>query len=93
MAARLRAKENNPFCPGHTQKKKQAAQESCGYTGVSPAEATKMLRWTEHRMDEERPRAPGLLRKEGLGGDTAVCNYQIGGSLRGQINATQRNSE
>lgn len=52
-----------------------------------------MLRWTEHWTDEERPRAPGLLRKGGLGDDTAVCTYKIGGLLRGQMNATCRNSE
>lgn len=46
---------------------KRAAQEGCGYTGVSPVEATKMLWWTEHWTDEERPRAPGLLRIGGLG--------------------------
>lgn len=53
-------------------------------------EATGTLRWTEHRTDKERPRALDLLRREGLGDDTAVCNYQIGGLLRGQGNATQK---
>lgn len=46
MAARLREKQ---FCPGNTRKRSRMRRLYERYTGVSPVEANKTLRWTEHR--------------------------------------------